>query len=149
MQLHFQACVAVFYDPVQLRWEYFLSKTRDNICRFSYHISSYLCNNYSIDVFVGNLTFNTTEEQLREKFSFVGPVKNIRILTDKVNQLLLLLIILFIILYYIIYCIIYFSFFLFVFYYYYHCYYYIIIKDTGKTKGFAFVEYFDTNTVIF
>jgi hypothetical protein len=24
------------------------------------------------DVFVGNLTFNTTEEQLREKFSFVG-----------------------------------------------------------------------------
>ena len=28
------------------------------------------------DVFVGNMTFNTTEEQLREKFSFVGTVEN-------------------------------------------------------------------------
>lgn len=55
------------------------------------------------DVFVGNLTFNTTEEQLREKFSFVGPVKNIRILVD---------------------------------------------KDTGKPKGFAFIEYFDANTAL-
>jgi cleavage stimulation factor subunit 2 len=55
------------------------------------------------DVFVGNLTFNTTEEQLREKFSFVGPVKNIRILAD---------------------------------------------KETGKPKGFAFVEYFDANTAL-
>jgi hypothetical protein len=34
-------------------------------------------------VFVGNLTFNTTEEQLREIFSYVGPVKNVRILADK------------------------------------------------------------------
>jgi cleavage stimulation factor subunit 2 len=55
------------------------------------------------DVFVGNLTFNTTEEQLREKFSFVGPVKNIRILTD---------------------------------------------KESGKPKGFAFVEYYDANTAL-
>ena len=55
------------------------------------------------DVFVGNLTFNTTEEELREKFSLVGHVKNIRILTD---------------------------------------------KDTGKPKGFAFVEYYDTNTAL-
>ena len=35
------------------------------------------------DVFVGNLTFNTTEEQLYDIFSFVGPVKNVRILQDK------------------------------------------------------------------
>lgn len=73
------------------------------------------------DVFVGNLTFNTTEEQLREIFSFIGeklfstsykqlahsyligPVKGIRILQD---------------------------------------------KDTGKPKGFAFVEYFDTNSAL-
>ena len=55
------------------------------------------------DVFVGNLTFNTTEDQLREKFSFVGPVKNVRMLTD---------------------------------------------KETGKPKGFAFVEYFDANTAL-
>jgi cleavage stimulation factor subunit 2 len=55
------------------------------------------------DVFVGNLTFNTTEEQLREKFSFVGPVKHVRILTD---------------------------------------------KESGKPKGFAFVEYFDSNTAL-
>jgi len=55
------------------------------------------------DVFVGNLTFNTTEEQLREKFSFVGPVKNIRILVD---------------------------------------------KESGKPKGFAFIEYFDANTAL-
>lgn len=83
------------------------------------------------DVFVGNLTFNTTEDHLREKFSFVGlvllhrylvtrltssyyrlyvpqhcivgPVKSIRILTD---------------------------------------------KETGKPKGFAFVEYFDTNAAL-
>eukprot|EP01035_Chromulina_nebulosa_P041960 gene41960-56820_t len=55
------------------------------------------------DVFVGNLTFNTTEDHLREKFSFVGPVKSIRILAD---------------------------------------------KETGKPKGFAFVEYFDTNAAL-
>ena len=54
-------------------------------------------------VFVGNLTFNTTEEQLREIFQFAGPVKNIRILTD---------------------------------------------KETGKPKGFAFVEYYDSNTAL-
>jgi cleavage stimulation factor subunit 2 len=35
------------------------------------------------DVFVGNLTFNTTDEQLHEIFSFVGPIKAIRILYDK------------------------------------------------------------------
>ena len=55
------------------------------------------------DVFVGNVTFNTTEEQLRDIFSFVGPVKNIRILQD---------------------------------------------KDTGRPKGFAFIEYFDANTAL-
>ena len=55
------------------------------------------------DVFVGNVTFNTTEEQLREIFSFVGPIKNIRILQD---------------------------------------------KDTGRPKGFAFIEYLDANTAL-
>ena len=55
------------------------------------------------DVFVGNLTFNTTEEQLRELFSFIGPVKSVRILND---------------------------------------------KETGKPKGFAFVEYWDTNSAL-
>ena len=54
-------------------------------------------------VFVGNLIFNTTEEQLREIFQFAGPMKNIRILTD---------------------------------------------KETGKPKGFAFVEYYDSNTAL-
>ena len=55
------------------------------------------------DVFVGNVTFNTTEEQLREIFSFVGPVRNVRILTD---------------------------------------------KESGRPKGFAFIEYNDANTAL-
>lgn len=55
------------------------------------------------DVFVGNLTFNCTEEQLHDVFSFVGPVKNIRILSD---------------------------------------------KESGRPKGFAFIEYMDANTAL-
>jgi cleavage stimulation factor subunit 2 len=55
------------------------------------------------DVFVGNVTFNTSEDQLREIFSFVGPIKNIRILTD---------------------------------------------RDSGRPKGFAFIEYNDANTAL-
>ena len=55
------------------------------------------------DVFVGNVTFNTTEEQLHEIFSFIGPIKNIRILVD---------------------------------------------KDSGRPKGFAFIEYMDANTAL-
>lgn len=39
-----------------------------------------------MDVFVGNLTFTTTEEQLREVFGVVGTVKNVRILMDKETQ---------------------------------------------------------------
>lgn len=35
------------------------------------------------NVFVGNLTFHTTEEQLRETFNTVGPTSGIRIVTDK------------------------------------------------------------------
>jgi len=35
------------------------------------------------DIFVGNLAFNTTEEQLRVIFSTVGPVAGVRIVTDK------------------------------------------------------------------
>jgi cleavage stimulation factor subunit 2 len=34
-------------------------------------------------VFVGNLTFHTTEEQLRDVFNTVGPTCAIRIVTDK------------------------------------------------------------------
>lgn len=55
------------------------------------------------DVFVGNLAFNTTEEQLRDIFSYVGPIKNIRILQD---------------------------------------------KETGRPKGYAFIEYHDANTAL-
>lgn len=40
----------------------------------------------TLDVFVGNLTFTTTEEQLREVFGVVGTVKNVRILMDKETQ---------------------------------------------------------------
>jgi hypothetical protein len=55
------------------------------------------------EVFVGNLTFTTSEDQLRELFAFVGAVKHVRILND---------------------------------------------KDSGKSKGFAFVEFFDSNTAL-
>jgi cleavage stimulation factor subunit 2 len=55
------------------------------------------------DVFVGNVTFNTTEEQLQEIFSYVGPIKNVRILQD---------------------------------------------KESGRPKGFAFIEYYDANTAL-
>lgn len=55
------------------------------------------------DVFVGNVTFNTTEEQLRDIFGVVGAIKNIRILQD---------------------------------------------KETGRPKGFAFIEYMDANTAL-
>lgn len=75
------------------------------------------------EVFVGNLTFTTSEDQLRELFAFVGTtivpnnyffahfigceclgaVKHVRILND---------------------------------------------KDSGKSKGFAFVEFFDSNTAL-
>jgi cleavage stimulation factor subunit 2 len=50
------------------------------------------------NVFVGNLTYNTTEEQLRDIFGTVGPVTSVRIVVD---------------------------------------------KDTGRPKGYAFVEYDD------
>ena len=55
------------------------------------------------DVFVGNLSYNTTEEQLREIFITVGPVLGIRIVTD---------------------------------------------RDTGRPRGFAFVEYGDAATAL-
>jgi cleavage stimulation factor subunit 2 len=48
------------------------------------------------DIFVGNILHSTTTDQLLEVFSQVGPVINIRIMSD---------------------------------------------KDTGKPKGFAFIEY--------
>ena len=55
------------------------------------------------DCFVGNLTYNTTEDQLRDVFSAVGEVKNIRICTD---------------------------------------------RETGRAKGYAFVEYSDAATAL-
>lgn len=55
------------------------------------------------DVFVGNLSYTTTEEQLREIFSPVGPIVSIRIVTD---------------------------------------------RDTGRPRGFAFVEYLDAATAL-
>eukprot|EP01041_Mallomonas_annulata_P002575 gene2575-5026_t len=55
------------------------------------------------DVFVGNLSYTTTEEQLREIFSPVGPIAGIRIVTD---------------------------------------------RDTGRPRGFAFVEYLDAATAL-
>lgn len=52
--------------------------------------------NQKHDIFVGNLSFNTTEEQLHAAFSEVGRVVNVRMVTD---------------------------------------------QDTGKPRGFAFVEF--------
>ena len=34
------------------------------------------------DIFVGNLAFNTTEEQLHQAFSEIGRVLNVRLVTD-------------------------------------------------------------------
>ncbi|CAN0102155.1 unnamed protein product, partial [Phaeothamnion confervicola] len=53
------------------------------------------------DVFVGNIPYGTTEEQLHQIFSTVGPVVNIRVVQD---------------------------------------------SETGKPKGYAFVEYEDAAT---
>jgi cleavage stimulation factor subunit 2 len=50
------------------------------------------------DVFVGNLTYHTTEDQLRDIFSTVGPISKIKIVHD---------------------------------------------METGRSKGFAFIEYDD------
>lgn len=55
------------------------------------------------DVFVGNVTSSTNEEQLRSIFEWIGPVKNVRIQID---------------------------------------------RDTGRTKGFAFVEFGDANSAL-
>lgn len=51
------------------------------------------------DVFIGNLGFTTTEDQVRELFNYAGPVKAVRIQFD---------------------------------------------KESGRSKGFAFIEYYDT-----
>ena len=55
------------------------------------------------DVFVGNLAYNTTPENLQEIFSKVGNVSNIRIVTD---------------------------------------------RETGRPKGYGFVEYEDAATAL-
>lgn len=55
------------------------------------------------DIFVGNLAFNTTEEQLHQVFSEVGRVIKVRMVTD---------------------------------------------NDTGKPRGFAFVEYQDPQAAL-
>ena len=55
------------------------------------------------DVFVGNLSYNTTIESLQEIFSKVGTVGNVRIVTD---------------------------------------------RDTGRPRGFAFIEYDDAATAL-
>lgn len=34
------------------------------------------------DIFVGNLSFNTTEEQLHQAFSEIGKVVNVRLVSD-------------------------------------------------------------------
>ena len=56
-----------------------------------------------LDVFVGNLSYTTSEVQLREIFSPVGTVVGVRIVTD---------------------------------------------RDTGRPKGYAFVEFLDTATAL-
>jgi cleavage stimulation factor subunit 2 len=55
------------------------------------------------DVFVGNLPYNISDEVLKEIFSAVGIVKNVRLVID---------------------------------------------KDSGRSKGFAFVEYEDAATAL-
>ena len=55
------------------------------------------------DVFVGNLAYNTTEDDLREIFSTVGHIEGVRIVTD---------------------------------------------RDTGRPRGFAFVEFSDAATAL-
>lgn len=55
------------------------------------------------DVFVGNLAYNVTEDALKQVFSTVGVVKNVRMVQD---------------------------------------------KETGRSKGFAFVEYEDAATAL-
>jgi cleavage stimulation factor subunit 2 len=55
------------------------------------------------DVFVGNLSYNTTAENLLEIFSKVGTVAGVRVVTD---------------------------------------------KDTGRPRGFAFIEYDDAATAL-
>lgn len=55
------------------------------------------------DIFVGNLAFNTTEEQLHQAFSDIGRVVNVRLVTD---------------------------------------------VDTGKPRGFAFVEFQDAQAAL-
>jgi RNA recognition motif-containing protein len=55
------------------------------------------------DIFVGNLAFNTTEEQLHQAFSEIGTVINVRLVTD---------------------------------------------NESGKPKGFAFVEFKDPYVLI-
>ncbi|GAX16304.1 cleavage stimulation factor subunit 2 [Fistulifera solaris] len=55
------------------------------------------------DIFVGNLAFNTTEEQLHQAFSDIGRVINVRLVTD---------------------------------------------VDTGKPRGFAFVEFQDAQAAL-
>lgn len=55
------------------------------------------------DVFVGNLSYNTTAESLQEIFCKVGTVANVRIVTD---------------------------------------------RDTGRPRGFAFIEYDDAATAL-
>ena len=54
------------------------------------------------DIFIGNLSAEATEEQLKEIFGVVGTVKNVRILMD---------------------------------------------KETGRPKGFGFVEYTNIDSV--
>ncbi|EEC50467.1 predicted protein, partial [Phaeodactylum tricornutum CCAP 1055/1] len=54
-------------------------------------------------VFVGNLAFNTTEEQLQQVFSDIGRVIHVRLVTD---------------------------------------------VDTGKPRGFAFVEFSDAQAAL-